>query len=66
MKKEIKESKYQVQWIQKDERGYYTTFVFTQNKEEAEIYAKTATLNGGFKLQIIPIQGKPIFIKENY
>ena len=62
----MEDKKYQVQWIQKDERGYYTTFIFAQNKEEAEIYAKTAMFNGGFKLQIIPIQGKPIFIKESY
>ena len=47
--------KYQVNWRDKDEKGYYDTFILAQNKEEAETYAKTAQINGAVRIEIIDL-----------
>ena len=47
-----KEKKYQVQWKQKDNKGWYDTFIYANNREAAEVYAKTAELNHGVRIQI--------------
>ena len=50
MKKE-QEKKYQVEWKDKDARGYYDTFILAKDKEEAETLVKTAIKNGGIRVR---------------
>jgi hypothetical protein len=61
MKKEIKnpceiKGKYQVNWRDKDDKGYYDTFIIAQDRKEAEIYAKTVLKNGAVRIQITLIK----------
>jgi hypothetical protein len=47
--------KYQVNFLLKDDKGYYDTFILAQNKQEAEVYAKTAQINGAVRIEIIDL-----------
>ena len=47
--------KYKVYWRDKDDKGYYDTFIFAQNRQEAEIYAKTAKIKGAVRIEIIDL-----------
>ena len=50
-----KEKKYQVQWRQKDNKGWYDTFIYANSREGADTYAQTAKLNGCVRIQIIDL-----------
>ena len=47
--------KYQVNWRDKDDKGYYDTFILAQNRQEAETYAKTAKNNRAVRIEIIDL-----------
>ena len=47
--------KYQVNWRDKDEKGYYDTFILANDEEEAKVYAKTAHIQDCFRIQIIKL-----------
>jgi hypothetical protein len=52
MKKEIRPN-FQVKWVDRDNKGVYETFIFTQTKNRAETLLRNAIKNGAFKGQII-------------
>jgi hypothetical protein len=52
--------KYQVNFLLKDDRGYYDTFLLAQNKHEAETCAKTAKINGAVRIEITDLFPSPL------
>jgi hypothetical protein len=51
--KALQQPKFQVKWTNRDNKGNYETFIFTQTKDRAEILLKNAVKNGAFQGQII-------------